>query len=209
MKSPGRFALALVAALLTSVSEPIRIEAVGQDPKVERPTLDMSKAVACKRVEGYDQYFPLPDASLTSEDKLLVYYRPLNYKVEPVEKAKPGHRFKARFSQDGRIRRKGEKAILMKKDNILEYEPFFNDPTERIYLVNTVGLKGLPPGEYEYEIVLRDALEEGSTARQSLPFTILPLPKIDPASKSDEPDAPDGTPGPRVEPKAKKARKKS
>ena len=200
MKPLGRISLPLLLALLTS--------GAGEAPRSDRPALDMSKAVACKRVDGYEQFVPLPDAALTSEDKLLVYYRPLNFKVDPVEKPKPGHRYRARFGQDGRIRRKGEKTVVMKKDNILEYDPSFETPSERLYLINTVGLKGLPPGEYEYDIVLRDELDEGSTATQSLPFTIVPLPKIDPAPKSDGPDVPEGTPGPAVEAKPKKAKKR-
>src|SRR3954447_18952302 len=175
------------------------LAAVGgaQDPpKEEHPALAMSRAVACRRVDGYEKFVPLPDASLTSEDKLLVYYRPLHFKVEAVEKPKPGYRYRARFRQDGRVRRKGEKTVLSKKDQILEYDPAFETPYERIYLINTIGLKGLPPGEYEFDIVLHDALDEGSTATQTLPFKIVPTPKFDPPPKSDGPDEPGSPPGP-------------
>ena len=181
-----------------------RARAQAQDsPKPEAPALEMSKAVACKRIEAFEKFIPLPDASLTSEDKLLVYYRPLNFKVEPVEKPKPGHRYRAKFSQDGRIRRKGEKTILMKKDLILEYDPTFETPFERIYLVNTVGLKGLAPGEYEYDIILRDALEPHSSVTQTLRFTIIPLPNLDPAPKKEGADEPARSPAPVNDPKTK------
>ncbi len=199
MNPIGPLVLPFLAALLT-------LDAGTSGP--DRPALAMSKAVACKRVEGYEQFVPLPDAALTSDDKLLVYYRPLNFKVDPVEKPKPGHRYRAKFSQDGRVRRKGEKAVLSKKDNILEYDPSFETPTERIYLINTVGLKGLPPGDYEYDIVLRDALDEGSTATQSLSFTILPPPRIDPAPNAEGPAGPESPPGPAPIPKAGKTKKK-
>ena len=180
----------------------------GQDAKkANRAPLEMSKAVICKKVEGYEKFVPMPDAAVTSEDKLLVYYRPLNFKVEPVEKPKPGHRYRAKFSQDGRVRRKGEKTVLMKKDLILEYEPFFETPSERIYLVNTVGLKGLPPGDYEYDIVLRDALDEGSSTTQTVAFTIIPIPKVDPPAKTDGPDEPESPPGPAVEAGSKTPKK--
>jgi hypothetical protein len=207
MKSSGPIILLVTSTLLLSARASTcsgQSPGASDVPKSGRPPLEMSKAVVCKRVEGYEKFVPLPDSSLTSEDKLLVYYRPLEFKVEPVEKPKPGYRFRARFSQDGRIRRKGEKTVLMKKDRILEYDPTFETPSERIYLVNTVGLKGLPPGEYEYDIVLRDALDEGSTVTQSLPFTILPLPKIDPAPKTEGPDEPEGPPSPKTESKSPK-----
>jgi hypothetical protein len=174
----------------------------GQDAKkANRASLEMSKAVVCKKVEGYEKFVPMPDAAVTSEDKLLVYYRPTNFKVEPVDKPRPGHRYRAKFAQDGRVRRKGEKTVLSKKDLILEYEPFFETPLERIYLVNTVGLKGLPPGDYEYDVILHDGLDEGSTTTQTVAFTIIPIPKVDPVPKKDEPDEPESSPGPK--PKSK------
>lgn len=176
----------------------------GQEPTVEKPpTLGMSKAVAVKRVDAYEKYEILPNASLTSEDKLQVYYRPLDYKVEAVEKPKPGYRYRASFSQDARIRKKGEKAILMKKDKILEFDPAFEDATERIYLMNNVGLKGLSPGEYELDIILRDVLTPGSSTTQTLPFTIVPVPKAVPA-KDSEPAEPEGPAGSKKESKTTK-----
>lgn len=154
----------------------------------------MSEAVACTRVDGLDQFVPLPNASLTSEDKLKVYFKPLRYKVEPAKKG-----YKARFTEDGQIRRKGEKTPLSKEDKLLEYEAVFDSPGYQIYLVNTIGLKNLTPGEYELDIVLHDALEEGSSARQTLSFTIIPLPEVDPsASKANEPAGPEGPAGSKV-----------
>jgi hypothetical protein len=208
MRFPGRFSGLIFLTLgffVGSSSVPLqKIEA--QEPsKAKRPPLDMSKAVACKKIEGYEKFELLPDASLTSDEKLQVYYRPLEYKVEPVEKPKAGFRYRARFSQDGRIRKKGEKTVVMKKDKILEYDPTFDDPTERIYLVNNVGLKGLPPGDYEYDIILRDELTEGSSVTQSISFTIIPTPKVEP-SKTDEPAEPKS---PASSKSTKKSSKKS
>jgi hypothetical protein len=196
MTLPGRFPrLILVVVSLVFSGSIAKAQVPAKD---KRPTLDMSKAVACKRVDAYEKFVPLPNASLTSDEKLQVYYRPLDYKVEPVEKPKPGYRYRAKFSQDARIRKKGEKTVLMKKDKILEYDPAFDDPTERIYLINNVGLKGLPPGDYELDIVLRDELAKGSAATQTLAFTIIPLPRIDPP-KTEEPAEPEGPTGSKTE----------
>ena len=211
MRPPERRKIILLAALFWA--GPTSSGAIaGQKDNADttrpgRPQLEMSKAVACKRIEGYEQIVPLPDASLTSEDKLQVYYRPLNFKVDPVEKPKPGHRYKAKFSQDSRIRKKGDKVVLMKKDKLLEYDPSFETPYERLYLMNNIGLKGLPPGDYELDIILHDDLDEGSSATQSLPFTIIPTPKFDPPPKIEGPDEPEGPTGPARDPKTPKTSK--
>jgi hypothetical protein len=199
MKPLAPHRLSLLSALFAAAASLSLIGGAttfGQEAKkANRPPLEMSKAVVCKKVEGYEKFQPLPDAAVTSEDKLLVYYRPINFKVEPVDKPRPGFRYRAKFAQDGRVRRKGEKTVLSKKDLILEYEPFYDTPFNQIYLVNTVGLKGLPPGEYEYDIILRDVLDEGSSSTQTLLFTIIPIPKVDPLPKKEEPDEPESPPG--------------
>ncbi len=50
------------------------IGGVGQSD--EKEPLGMTPAVACKAIEGYEDFEPLPDATLTSDEKLLVYYGP-------------------------------------------------------------------------------------------------------------------------------------
>ena len=144
----------------------------------------MSKAVACKKVEGFEKFIAPARRRPHQRGQAhrLLPAAPLQGRAG--QEAEAGHRYRAKFSQDGRIRRKGEKTVLMKKDQLLEYEPFFETPTERIYLVNTIGLKGLPPGDYEFDIILHDGLDEGSTSTQSVPFTIIPTPKVDAAPES-------------------------
>ena len=151
----------------------------------EEPALEMSKAVVCKRIEGFENYVELPDASMTSEDKLNVYFRPLNYKVEPLPRPKPGRRFQARFVEDCRIRRKGEKVVLMKKDKLLEYDAAFESLDYQIYLQNNISLKGLTPGEYELEVILHDVLKPDVTSRQLVGFKVVPTPKVDPPPKEE------------------------
>jgi hypothetical protein len=140
-------------------------------------SLKMSKAVACRSIDGYEQYEPLPGGALTAEEKLQIYYRPINYKT-----AQRGNEFVLHFTQDGQIRRKGEKAVLRRKKNILDYEGKSRQPVDWIFLRNSVPLKGLPPGEYEYDITLRDENNPGTTASQSVSFRIVP-PGIPPATK--------------------------
>ena len=174
-------------------------EATNPSRPADAPRLDMSKAVACTRVNGFEDYVPLPEAKLTSEDKLKVYFRPLNYKVEPIKA-----RYRAKFTEDGRVRRKGEKTPLSKEDKLLDYEDTFDSPGYQIYLVNTIGLKNLPPGEYEFDIILHDGLVEGSSARQTIPFTIIPAPGAVPAPNAKGP----GESGDSPDPAEKKTSKK-
>jgi hypothetical protein len=142
-----------------------RVSAAARDDS----TLRMSRAVACRSVEGYELYEILPGAALTSEEKLQVYYLPHGYKV-----VSRGSEYLAHFTQDGQIRRKGEKVVLRRKKNILDYEAKSDRPLEFIFIKNSVPLKGLPPGKYEYDIILRDANSPGSVATQSLDFTVIP-----------------------------------
>ena len=197
MTFAGRLALAILAL----VAPPgVAQDGASKEKPPEPSGLSMSKAVACLNVKGLEDYTILPDARLTSDDKLKVYFRPLHYKVEPF-KAK----YRARFTEDGRVRRKGEKTVLSKEDKLLEYEATFDAPDYQIYLTNTIGLKNLAPGDYEFDIILHDALDEGVSARQTIAFTIIPTPKAAPnAEKSDEPEA---APAPVEKKKAaKKAR---
>jgi hypothetical protein len=140
--------------------------------------LRMAPAVACRSIDGYEQYEILPGAALTAEEKLLVYYRPLHYKTVQKDEF-----FLAHLTQEGQVRRKGEKTVLLRKKNLMDYEAKSRQPLGPIYLRNTFALKGLPPGEYEYDIILRDEIDPSPPATQSLKFRIvapvLPVPSKD------------------------------
>ena len=140
----------------------------------------MTKAVACKSIEGYEDYELLPRGELTAEEKLLVYYRPLNYKI-----VRQGKDYMAHLTQDGQVRRKGEKTVLLRKKNLLDYEAKKAEPLGEIYLRNSFALKGLAPGDYEYDIILRDENNPGPPVTQSVKFRVIPpiLPKEEKESK--------------------------
>ena len=46
-------------------------------------------------------------------------------------------------------------------------------PPEQVFIKNSFSLKGLPPGEYEYDIILRDENDPGSTVTQSVKFRVV------------------------------------
>ena len=130
----------------------------------------MTKAVACKSIEGHSRTTRCSlRGELTAEEKLLVYYRPLNYKI-----VRQGKDYTAHLTQDGQIRRKGEKKVLLRKKNLLDYEAKKAEPLGEIYLRNTFALKGLAPGEYEYDIILRDENNPGPPSPSPLKFRVIP-----------------------------------
>jgi hypothetical protein len=146
------------------------------------PGLRMSKPVACAKVHGFASFEPLPGASLTSDEKLTVYYEPSGY---AIEKTKDG--FRALFSQDGRIRKKGGKDALWQKAPMFEYEAKNSVPPYRIYMRSDFALKGLPPGDYELDLTLHDRLTEGTHVMKTLAFKIVP-PRAE-AKEAGEPAA--------------------
>ncbi len=129
--------------------------------------LRMSKALACKSVQGFESYVELTDAALTADDKLLVYYEPSGFATKPDR-----DEHIARFSQRGKIRRKGTTAVVWSKPDLLDYTARGPSPPDRVYLMNTIALKGLKPGDYELEIQLKDELGSNS-ATQTLAFKIV------------------------------------
>lgn len=141
----------------------------GAERSRKRGDLRINGAVVCRSIEGYEDYEVLPDSALTSEEKLQIYYRPLGYKTEHR-----GDDYLVHMTQDGQIRRKGEKAVLRRKKNILDYEAKSRQPIDHIFMKNSVPLKGLPPGEYEYDIILRDVLAPGTSEVRSLRFQVIP-----------------------------------
>jgi hypothetical protein len=173
----------------------------------------LTKPIACKEIRGYEDYEPLLPVELTSEDKLLVYYRPMHFKSE-----KTGKTYEARLSQDGRIRRKGEKSPLYSK-KYLDYRPTKQgEPPSLLYIRNTVGLKGLKPGEYEFDIILKDEVSQSAPAVRSIPFKVIPTPpppdereddvkKPRPKPGADEPESPGEAGGPKPARRAKKPRR--
>jgi len=149
------------------------------DAKPPAPGLRIEKPVVCRSIEGYEDYEELPNAEQTSDEKLHVYFLPKGYKVVPK-----GERFAAHFTQDGQVRAKGQKKVLLRKAKLLDYEAVAAQPPDSIYLMNTFSLKGLPPGEYEYDMILRDENVPGATVTASVPFRIVPA-RL-PSAKPDE-----------------------
>jgi hypothetical protein len=129
----------------------------------------MSPGVVCSSIDGYEVYERLPGAAMTSDEKLLVYYRPAGYKSVVVD-----GQYQAHFTQDAQIRKRGEKAILREKRKLLEYKPRNPYPPTFVYLRNTISLKGLPPGDYDLTIILRDEVASGPPATQVVQFRVIP-----------------------------------
>lgn len=178
---------AAVAMTHGSEDEPLKAKPDSSAQKVEDETaerLAMTPPVACRSIEGFEDFEPLPGAALTADEKLLVYYHPLNYRVLTTGKAHHIH-----LVQAGQIRRRGEKAVLLRKENLLDFELKVDFPPNPIYLKNIVSLKGLKPGDYDYDVILRDKHAPTQVAKQTLQFRVVAaaLPKdedkVEPAEK--------------------------
>jgi hypothetical protein len=143
------------------------------DPQPEvksRSSLWMTKAVVCESIDGYEDYEPLPGAALTSDEKLLVYFRPLGFKSAHV-----GESYQAHLTQDGEIHRRGEKTILRKKSKLIDYtSDKYPQPVFNLYLRDTISLRGLKPGDYDLIIILHDEVAKGATATQVVKFRVIP-----------------------------------
>jgi hypothetical protein len=140
--------------------------------------LKMSPAVVCRSIDGFEAYESLPGAKLTSDEKLLVYYRPEGFKTSLAKGL-----YQAHFTQDAQIRKRGEKAVLRQKKNLLDYNPKTSFPPQNIYLRNSISLKGLSPGDYDLTIILRDEIAKCPAATQVVKFRVIPA--QDPRKASD------------------------
>ena len=142
-----------------------------ESPSAPKPGgLRMSRAVICESIDGYEQYKPLAGAALTSEEKLLVYYRPLRYKVEFVD----GY-YHAHVTQDNEIRRRGAKKIVRQKRKVVDYEPKSKTGLGQLFMRTMISLKGLEPGDYDLTIILHDELAKDDPAsRQVVKFKVVP-----------------------------------
>jgi hypothetical protein len=136
------------------------------DPK---GSLSMTPAVVCRSIDGYEQFEPLKGAAQTSEEKLLVYLRPLGFKTQ-----RTGDSFEAHLIPDFQIRRRGEKPILLQKKKYIEYKPTSPQPPRFIYLKSVISLKGLAPGEYDLTIILHDEIAQEDPATQVVKFRVIP-----------------------------------
>jgi len=133
-------------------------------------SLSMTPAVACLSIDSDGNYIPLPGAALSNEEKLVIYYRPLNYQIEH-----DGTNYSIHLVQDGLLRAQGKKKVLQTKTKMIDEDWKGRQLLSFVYMRSLVALKGMPPGEYEFEIILRDLLAPGEpTARQTLSFRIVP-----------------------------------
>ena len=167
------------------------------DDEPERPRLKMTAAIACSKIDGYEQYEPLEDAAVSADEKLLLYYKPLNFHVERV-----GAAYRASLTQDFRIRKRGEKMVLRRKDDMLKYEPKTKQPPANLYITNTISLKGLPPGEYDLDLILHDRVGDAATATQVVQFRVKEPPAEKDSEEKPKPEAPKEKPS--KEPPAEK-----
>lgn len=140
---------------------------------------ELTKAVLCTEVRGYRDFDRMAEPKLTRDDKLLIYCEPSGFSVERV---KPDQGYRAHLTSSGRIRRRGKKEKLFERKDLLDYDVTAAFPPKRIYLKTSLQIKGLSPGDYEFDLIVNDALDETNSVTQVVPFTVIvskpaPVPK--------------------------------
>ena len=75
----------------------------------------MTPAVACRSIDTQGNYEPLPGAALSNEEKLVIYYRPINYQLEH-----DGTNYHIHLVQDGLLRGRGKKRVLQTKTRMID-----------------------------------------------------------------------------------------
>ena len=162
-----------------------RARAKAGDDDRDDGSFNFSPPVACKEINGYEDYVVLPNATLTADEKLLIYFRPRHYKS-----GRKGKEYEVHFTQDGQVRRRGEKTAAVMKFKPMEFKSTYANYPERIYLLNKIALKGMKPGDYDFEIVLHDAIGKSAPAVRIMPFTVVAAAIPDEPAEKAEPDAP-------------------
>ena len=139
------------------------------DPKdkAETSKLILSDAVVCESIAGFADYVKRDEASLTRDEKLLVYYQVENFGVERV-----GKEYQVHLVQDIRVRRQGQRAVLQSKDKFYEFKGKSKQRLPWVFMQNTISLKPYSPGDYELEIIVHDEIGKGPAVSQILKFRV-------------------------------------
>jgi hypothetical protein len=140
--------------------------AVGAD---EPAGLRMSEPVVVAKIRAFAEFEAVPDATLTPDDKLMVYYEPTGY---TIERTKDG--FRAVLAQDGRLRKKGRKDAIWQKAPMFEYPAKSATPPYQLYMRTDMSIKALPPGDYELDLTVHDRLAKGMHATRTVEFKVVP-----------------------------------
>ena len=86
------------------------------------------------------------------------------------------------------IRKRGQKEVLLEKLKMYEYKPRSEQPPRLLYMKNAISLKGLPPGDYDLTLILRDEIAKGPAAKQVVKFRIIPASDSGKQEKASPPD---------------------
>lgn len=141
------------------------------EPKPDAEPLAMTEPIACRAIRGYEDYDVLDPVEVTPDEKLLIYVRSLHHAYTFDDDQ---GQYRAHLTEDVNIRKKGRKKVLVGREKVVDLEFSSNSPPVNLYLGTALGLKNMPPGEYEADLILKDALHPGSTAEQTLSFRVLP-----------------------------------
>ena len=136
--------------------------------------LESTEPVVCAKVVGFRDYEVLDPPELTADEKLTVYYEPTGFTVRRDPKTLE---YSAHISEDALVRKKGSTKAIFDLKKMVEYEPRTKEPIGTTYISSVVSLKGLNPGEYELDLILRDELDlDKKPIEQTIGFTVIAPP---------------------------------
>lgn len=141
------------------------------------PSLAMSAGEVCSAIRGYRDFDARPEPELTRDEKLQIYCEPTGFATG----MRPDGTTGVHLVMDAKIRRKGRKEVLWSKDATVDYESEGSSPPAVVYLASTFAVRGLKPGDYQADLVLRDKHDPAARAEQTVDFRIVaPAPPASP-----------------------------
>jgi hypothetical protein len=138
------------------------------------PTLAISEPIVCSEIRGFGDFDRLEPPVLSADQKLQTYLQPTGHTINHDSKT---DLHSAHLVVDVVLRRKGQKTPIARKDKILDYKPRASSPPTNLYLGTTLSLKGLRPGDYELDLLVKDQLAPANpkpSASRTVAFKIKP-----------------------------------
>jgi|GEM_PF-5202711 len=126
--------------------------------------LEISKAIFCKEINGFDDIVPLESDHVPVGQQILIYIEPQNVRIMK----QPGEKYLVRFSEDMKITNQ-EGQVLFDKKNWINYQQLSRMPGLYVFARNS--FTDVPAGTYSFEITINDLLAEKSVT-QTVTLTV-------------------------------------
>ncbi|MBN2143936.1 MAG: hypothetical protein JW774_04855 [Candidatus Aureabacteria bacterium] len=121
----------------------------------------------CTNIIGYGQYVAAPDNKVKAGSEIYFYYEPVNLFTNRLNQS-----YQIWYTQDMIILSQDGKELYRASDALnFNYQSLA--PVMDIYASNTLNLKEVPPGIYQFQAVIHDKLKKRD-ATYSFVFEVVP-----------------------------------